>query len=232
MSISSCTDSVMDDLTATESFALNGLGVSVPVSSLPAPITGYVSTNYAGQTITKAEKYANGYEVTLSGGTKLEFNLAGAFLEVSGSSKNNTTSTSSTVASSTLPASITSYINTNYAGQTIVKAEKSLSKYEVTLSGGTKLEFSLAGAFLEVSGSSKTTSSSASTGMPVNSSGLSLPSNITSFISTNYPGQSITKAEKSSSKYEITLSSGVKLEFDLNGNFKEVSGGGKKKKNG
>ncbi len=51
-----------------------------------------------------------------------------------------------------------------------------------------------------------------------------IPDKITAYITANYPGTTIVKSEKSSTEYEVVLSNGIKLEFNLDGSFKEISG--------
>jgi Putative beta-lactamase-inhibitor-like, PepSY-like len=118
------------------------------------------------------------------------------------------------VATADLPAAITTYISTNYAGKTITKAEKSATKYEVVLSEATQLEFSLTGAFLEVSkgGGIKVSDNKKET----------LPQVVLDYIAKNYPTATITKAEKCKDKYEVKLSNNLKLEFGLDGAFKKA----------
>jgi predicted benzoate:H+ symporter BenE len=144
--VTSCSDSTVEpagiDLNITSN-ATAGDGIKVAAADLPAAITTYISTNYAGKTITKTEKYANKYEVVLSDTTKLEFSLTGEFLEVSkGGDKK--VSDDLIVA---LPQVILNYIAQKYPGATIIKAEKELTKYEVILSNRIKLEFTLNGTF-------------------------------------------------------------------------------------
>ncbi len=142
----SCSKDTVDpagiDLDITSN-AIAGDGIKVATSDLPAAIKTYVSTNYAGKTITKAEKYTNKYEVVLSDLTKLEFDLNGSFLEVS---KGGATKVSDDK-KETLPQSVLDYISKNYPTATITKAEKCNDKYEVKLSNNLKLEFTLAGVF-------------------------------------------------------------------------------------
>ena len=152
----SCED-VFDDNSGVFSAVDNakGTGTTISVSSLPAAIISYVSTNYPGKSITKAETYATKIEVTLSDGTKLEFTAAGQFIEVSGSSKNNSggSSTNTKVSDdlkATLPKAAVDYLNANYPGILIVKAEKSNNKYEVKLANRIRVDFDLAGKVLKV----------------------------------------------------------------------------------
>jgi Putative beta-lactamase-inhibitor-like, PepSY-like len=143
----------------------------------------------------------------------------------SGSGKSSSSSESVHVAINSLPAAITTYVSTKYPGKTITKAEKSVSKYEIVLSDATQLEFSLTGVFLEVSkGGSISTSPSNSPG-PIKVSDdpkVALPQAIMNYIAQKYPTATIIKAEKGISKYEVTLSNRIKLEFSLNGTFKKA----------
>lgn len=221
----SCTDNVMTDLTsssASDAAAKKGAGdgVKVPASSLPATITTYITNNYPETSITKAEKYATKFEVTLSNLVKLEFKLDGTFIEVSGGGGNSGGGADDGVHvdPATLPAAIKTYISTNYPGTTITKAEKSATEYEVKLSNGVKLEFNLDGSFREISGGRR----GADDGMQIDPA--TLPAAIKTYISTNYPATTTTKAEKSATEYEVTLSNALKLEFRLDGSFKEISG--------
>ena len=93
---------------------------AVAVASLPAAITSYITTNYASATITAAALDATrGYFVMITQNSvrqTLLFNTDGAFVQaVVRGLKGNYTA----VAASALPAAITSYITTNYAGATI-----------------------------------------------------------------------------------------------------------------
>ncbi len=98
----------------------------VAVSALPAAITSYITTNYASATINGAVNDPDrGYIVmiTQNGQRKsLLFDTTGKFVQeiVRGLGRNYTR-----IETSALPASVTSYISTNYAGSTIRAAGKS-----------------------------------------------------------------------------------------------------------
>ena len=93
---------------------------AVAVANLPAAITSYITTNYASATITAAALDATrGYFVMITQNSQrqtLLFNADGTFVQaiVRGLKGNYTA-----VATSALPAAITSYVTTNYAGATI-----------------------------------------------------------------------------------------------------------------
>ncbi len=98
----------------------------VVVANLPAAITNYITTNYASVTITAAASDATrGYLVMIKQGTdrkSLLFSTDGTFTqEIVRGLKGNYT----VVEVSALPAAITTYITTNYAGATIKAAGKS-----------------------------------------------------------------------------------------------------------
>ncbi len=129
---------------------------TVEVSALPAAITGYINTNYAGATITKAALDATrGYLVliTLNGDRRtLLFNTDGTFAQevVRRVGRDYTT-----IAVSALPAAVTSYINTNYAGATITRAgTSSTGQFKVVVQPTTgrsvELLFAADGTFVQV----------------------------------------------------------------------------------
>lgn len=55
---------------------------TVPEDIVPEPIKTYVSVNTAGQQIKKIEKNRTSYEIELSGGLELKFDLAGKLIEL------------------------------------------------------------------------------------------------------------------------------------------------------
>lgn len=128
----------------------------VAVSALPTAITTYITANYAGATVDVAAKDANrGYLVmiTQAGQRKaLLFNLDGTFnQEIVRGVKGNY----SVVATSTLPANVTTYITANYAGSSIkLVGKSSTGQYKVFIqtAAGQLVELSFAadGTFVQV----------------------------------------------------------------------------------
>ncbi|WP_128544339.1 PepSY-like domain-containing protein [Larkinella soli] len=97
----------------------------IAVTDLPATITSYINTNYAGAEIkTAAKDSTRGYIVMIvldQQPKTLLFNNDGTFnKEVQKPVKGNFTA----VAVADLPASVTSYVTTNYANSTIKQAAK------------------------------------------------------------------------------------------------------------
>lgn len=114
---------------------------SIEITALSATITSYINTNYAGATIIFAGKDDKGQTVVgltdASGArTGLLFDANGAFVQKLEKFKEKSKLTE--VAVSALPAAITSYITTNYAGFTIKRAGTDTDgNYLVGLDSGT-----------------------------------------------------------------------------------------------
>ena len=199
-----------------------GLGQDINVASLPQVVLDYIAINYPDQSIVEAEQYPNQFEVTLNNGLKLEFDLNGNFLEISGGmNDNDQDDDGDNINPNSLPQAILDYIATNYPNVTIIEAEEYPTQFEVTLSNGLKLEFDSTGNFIEISGNNDNDGENDGNDIPASS----LPQAILDYITINYPGSTIVEAEEYPNQYEVTLNNGLKLEFDLNGNFIEVSGG-------
>lgn len=127
----------------------------VAVADLPAAITNYITTNYASATIvTAALDATRGYIVMIKQGTErkaLLFATDGTFTQeiVRGIGKGYTA-----IEVSTLPAAVTTYITTNYAGATIKAAGKnSTGQFKVIVqpTSGRRVEllFAADGTFVQ-----------------------------------------------------------------------------------
>lgn len=80
------------------------------------------------------------YTVYMDGGTKVEFRGNGAWKEVNAGM--------GTVPASVVPAKIANYVKANYAGTQINKIDMDKTDYELKLSNGMELKFTLAGDFM------------------------------------------------------------------------------------
>lgn len=177
----------------------NDFDQAIPVSSLPREITDYISANFPGLTIVWAEIDDDEYEVYLSDGTEVYFDRRGRFIEADRDRD--------AINPANLPQNILSYISTNFPNATIIKAELDDNFYEVELNNGMELYFDAQGNFL---------------GSEVDDRPIAvgdLPAAITQYVSQNYPNQTIVSAEIDDNMYELELSNGVELYFDLSGNF-------------
>jgi len=121
----------------------------------------------------------------------------------------------SSIKTATLPQSILDYISTNYPDITVKKSEiEDNGNYEVKLNNGVELIFDAEGSFLGVDDDGDNNFDDTHLNIS------ELPENIMSFISTNYPNESIDEAElENNGNYEIELENEVILIFDVDGNF-------------
>ena len=198
----------------------SGNHISVAVVDLLAGITTYISTNYTDATIVSAHKESDGsfdvFIVTAAGAKlNLNFTATGEFVSVSADGSFHS-GNHSTVAIADLLADITTYINTNYAGATIVSAHKesdgTFDVYILTTSAvKLKLSFSATGVFITVKVDDDTHSEDHS---PIAVADLS--ADILSYITTNYPNATILAAHNESEggfEVYVQTATGTKLEI-------------------
>ena len=222
---------------------------TVAFSSLPASVTDYLNTNYAGYTAQKA------FSIKDAGGTLqgyvaiiqfngnpvgLKFDASGAFVQVleqregrdllgkghhdGGCFQNRDGKQRDTIAISALPASITSYFATNYATDTLVRASKTRDSGFIVLSKNNGLFatiFNAAGTFVS------RTELPAHKGRANSIEQRALPANALSYLSATYPNYVFNKA------FSITVNGTVQgycvvieanatkyaVQFDAAGNF-------------
>ena len=129
---------------------------SIDITALSATITSYINTNYAGATIRFAGTDDKGQ--TVVGLTDINAARVGLLFDTNGAfvqklEKFGEKSKLTEVAVTALPASITSYITTNYAGFTIKRAGTNADgNYIVGLDNGTDhkvVKFDATGKFVE-----------------------------------------------------------------------------------
>lgn len=207
----------------------------VSVGSLPAAINTYISSNYADASVKRAAQNDSGYyKVHLvladSSHVVLKFDPDGNFV------KAYTHKTFTTVDITNLPEAISSYITANYTGATVNSAKLSSSgKYLVKI---TKEDSTTAVLGFESNGSfiSEVTPKGHCNFTVIDVATLS--ETIITYISTNYPGSTITSAKTSDSgNYYVTVNLAdatiTVLKFDSTGTFVSVektkNGGGKGK---
>jgi len=183
--------------------------VNISNDSIPQLIGNYISSNYPAQSIIKAESEMEDgirvYEITLSNGLELYFDESGMFLSLDDDSDH--------ISTSELPQNILDYVTANYPDATIIYAEMDIedgaTEYEIKLDNGMELEFDGSGNYV----------SSDDNHIPI----ADLPQAIIDYVETNYPDNSIAKAEleyeDGQQMYEIELDNEIELYFDMNGNF-------------
>jgi hypothetical protein len=114
-------------------------------ADLPAAAKSYLQTHFQLTTINKVVKDTDDlgveYEVYLANGTYLEFNGEGAIDQIKSKTK---------LPDSVIPASLLSYVASNYPDLFIIEWELDTADQEIKLSNGVELKFDLQGNFLRI----------------------------------------------------------------------------------
>ena len=204
----------------------------IAIADLADAIKTYITTNYSGATITSAHKESDGtfdVFITTASGAKLNINFSasGDFVSVSSDDIHHSDN-GTVIAISTLSSAITAYINTNYAGATIVNAKQetdgNVEVYILTATGiKLELKFDASGNFVSLS-------SNSNNHFPSNEAPVALANllaTIKTYITTNYIGATIKEAHiESDGTFDVAIvtSSGVqiKLKFSATGAFLRI----------
>lgn len=113
---------------------------------------------------------------------------------------------------SVLPAAAQSTIKKNFkAGVSVVKIDKDfgrVSEYEVALTDGTEITFDRDGNWKDVETNISKTVPAAF-----------IPSGIRDYVARNYKNIRIVGIEKERNGYEVSLSNGIDMKFNRNGEF-------------
>ncbi len=114
-------------------------------SGLPGKSATFISTHFSGIEVVQVVKDVDGFkktfDVRLKDGTELEFKRDGSVKQLKSKSK---------LPDSVIPEKILSYVQANYADQSILEWELDDNRQEVRLSNGTELVFDKNGNFLRI----------------------------------------------------------------------------------
>lgn len=112
---------------------------AISVDQLPAQAKQFISQYFSSSkvAVAKMEKdfFDKNYDVIFADGNKVEFNKEGIWKEVD--------CKYSIVPAAIIPATIQTYVSSNYANAKIVKIDRDKRDYEVKLDSGMKLTFDL-----------------------------------------------------------------------------------------
>ena len=202
----------------------------VKVGDLPVAILEFVAREFPDLTIDEAEEEDNGnFEVELSDGTELIFDADGNFLGIDDDSEENGDFDDSDIDIADLLPAILEYIEMNYQGIGIDEAEMEHGEqYEVTLNDDTVLIFNANGEFLGVGVDENDQDGDGDydweeedghdDGDTIDPS--ELPDMALAYLADNYPDLTIVHAEiEDEGEYEVTMSNGLEVYFDADGNF-------------
>ena len=178
---------------------------AVPAELVPTEITSYVNTNFPNQQIEQIEKEHYGWEIELNNGQEIKFDTN---FNVIGNGGGNGGG------SSTNYPEINTFVETYFPQVGILKVEVDEDDYEVKLTDGTEITFSLAFEWKSVD----CDESSVYGIVPAEL----VPEQIADYVTANYPTQHIDKIEKKANGWEIELNNGVEIGFDSNFNVTHI----------
>jgi hypothetical protein len=223
----------------------------VAAAALPTTITSYITSKYAGATTTEVNLLSNGTYVAyvaLSAGTstktstlaktsavtaKLSFTAKGTLVSAK---------TETPIAIADLLPAITTYITTNYSGATIKVAHSETGgSFDVLITAADgskiKLNFAADGTFesarvFRTKGNHHHNHADHQTPVAI----ADLATNITTYITTNYTGATITSAHKESDgSFDVLITTAAGANLNLNfsaaGEFVSVSSNGNNQSN-
>ncbi len=106
-----------------------------------------------------------------------------------------------------LPDKATAFLNEHFPGEEILEIEKEAGKYEVKIQNGKEVAFDRAGVWIKVDCKDEA--------VPV----AVIPAAIVNYLDSNYAGLFVKEIEVFTGKYEVDLSNGYDLLFNMNGDF-------------
>ncbi|WP_052081912.1 PepSY-like domain-containing protein [Porphyromonas macacae] len=190
----------------------------VDTFELPVNAQAFIRTHFDGIQVVYARKDletpSESYEVMLNNGIKVDFDHNGHWEEIDGEGKE--------VPQSVVPVKIATFVKANHPNAFIVKISRDRSDYEVKLLNGIEIKFD-ARTFEVISYDRDDDDDE----RPIDVS--QLPSAARKFIRTYFNEADVVSVKEDNDdhkkSYEVRMRNGFKLEFDRNGEWKEVDGG-------
>jgi len=118
------------------------------------------------------------------------------------------------------PKQFLTYVSNNYPDETIVHAERDNDGHEVYLSNGVEIDFDFDGTIEEERDEDDDWDDWNDWDDAIAAS--ELPESILNYLSSEYPGDTIIKAERDEGMYEVTLGTGLELTFDQSGQLIDI----------
>lgn len=190
--------------------------MALPTDFMPQNLVNYVEATYPNVGICSIEKEHAAYEVELTNGLELLFDLDGNFIRVDTDDDNEPKDV--VIAYDKLPEASRNFVTTYFANEEVLTVEKKGrveadgTLYELNFKSGIEIEFDAAGKWLTVDGENNMA-------IPTQF----IPQKIVNYVSTAYPTEKIASIEKEATGFEVELVNNVDLIFDTIGKFIRVA---------
>jgi hypothetical protein len=212
LSVASCDsndDAISNDITTIEPTAL-------PATAKTFKETYFPNATYKS-TVKLNSPSLNGtvYDISLTNGFEIDFDADGNWTEIDGGNQ--------AIPAALIPEKINAYVTANYPNLFIVQIENEKTKYDIELSNGIDLVFTPQGDFVRIDHDGDNHNE-----VVINPTDL--PQTAKILISTHFPNATIRLAEKQNKPssdgtvYDVSLSNGFEIDFDVNGNWVEIDG--------
>ncbi len=133
-------------LVAFQTSAMADNDKPVNVNQLPAAAQQVIKAHFSGKKVALAKMESGlidkSYDVIFTTGEKIEFDRKGNWTDID--------CKQSSVPAKLVPAQITTYVNSNYSGNKILKIEKDRGEYEINLSNGVEIKFNSDFAVIDI----------------------------------------------------------------------------------
>jgi len=188
-------------------------GRTVPTSFIPQQIVDYVAENHQNLGVNCIEKEKYGFEVELTNGLDLEFDVNGVFVRTDGSCEEKE---SPSIGIAEFPRRSMAFLSDHFGEAKPVHLKKKKegrkgSEYTTYLDNGVKVKFDGSGDWKEVE---------APRGGAIPTSFI--PQKIVDYVTANCAGQQINSIEKERFGFEVKLTGRLELEFSANGDFLRI----------
>ncbi|WP_394774159.1 PepSY-like domain-containing protein [Flavobacterium sp.] len=194
---------------------------TIQSADLPPTAKAFTETYFPNAVYKSAVKLksstVNGsvYDISLANGFDIDFDANGNWTEIDGGNQ--------AIPTALIPEKINAYVAANYPGLFIVQIENEKTKYDVELSNNLDLVFTPQGDFVRIDHDGDNHNE-----VVVNPT--TLPATAQTFLSTHFPAVTVILAEKQNnasingSIYDVSLSNGFEIDFDINGNWIDIDG--------
>lgn len=112
----------------------------VPATALPPKALSFITTNFPDAQIWKVERDGLKYEVKLSNGVDIDFNLSGDWVDIDGGYV--------AIPLTVLPSHVANTVQQTYPNTSIIDIEKEWSNYKVKLNNFMELYISSSGQLI------------------------------------------------------------------------------------
>lgn len=187
---------------------------NIAVGELPAAAQQFLSTYFGGISVREASADNDSYDVELSNGTDIEFDLLGNWVKV----ETDNSAIPAAFVANELPSAIGPYIAANYPNNRIEEVKRGVSAYKIELRGDIELVFDNAGNLWTASGT--TPGGNYGEGRVDFSE---LPQSAQDVLNAHFlTTTTLLYAERDDNEYEVRLADGTEVDFRLNGDLKKV----------